>query len=119
MNDFISFFKRYLTNGKRHTVCEQGSISNGKIRRSSFKDRCPFARRASDTSSAMWNSSYQSHLERLYNQTMIQSVNQLDEENLTTSSLQELHQLQKQIQKVKKIPSALKTERYFFFFSSE
>lgn len=51
----------------------------------------------------MWNSSYQSHLERLYNQTMIQSPSQqLDEENLATSSLQELHQLQKQIQKVKR-----------------
>ena len=101
--DFHSL--RYLNYGKRHTVCEQGSISNGKMRRPSFKDRCPFSRRASDTSSSMWNSSYQSHLERLYNQTMIQSSTQLDEENLTTSSLQELHQLQKQIQKVKLIPS--------------
>ena len=86
------------------------------MRRSSFKERCSFSRRASDTSSAMWNSSYQSHLERLYNQTMTQSsTQQLDEENLTTSSLQELHQLQKQLQKVKRKSVVKRNEGKQFF----
>jgi hypothetical protein len=92
---------RYLNRGKRHTVCEQGLLLGGKARRSatreSTKERSLTSRRASDTSSNFTNTTARAHLERLYNN----AVNlKASDEDLTTSSLQELQKLQKQVQKV-------------------
>ncbi|CAF1010654.1 unnamed protein product [Rotaria sordida] len=91
---------RYLNSGKRHTVCEQGSVLGGKARRSTretTKDRGSLSRRASDTGSNLINSSTKAHLEGLYHNA-VDSKSHHDDD-VTTSSLQELHQLQKQIQK--------------------
>ena len=86
--------------GKRHTVCEQGLLVANKARRGatreSNKDRGPASRRASDTSFNLMNNTTRAHLERLYNN----AVNlKTSDEDLTTSSLQELQKLQKQVQK--------------------
>ena len=92
---------RYLKSGKRHTVCEQGLLLGGKARRSpreTAKDRSPLSRRASDTSSNFINSATKVHLERLYHNAVGSRLS--DDDDVTTSSLQELHKLQKQVQKV-------------------
>ncbi|CAF1075592.1 unnamed protein product [Adineta steineri] len=91
---------RYLNRGKRHTVCEQGSLLGGKARRGTretAKECSPLSRRASDTSSNFINSSTKVHLERLYHNTVGLKIS--DDDDVTTSSLQELHKLQKQVQK--------------------
>jgi hypothetical protein len=99
---FIHLFYRYLKHGKRHTVCEQGLLLGGKARRSTretAKDRSSLSRRSSDTSSNfIINSSTKANLERLYHTAVTSKLS--DDEDVTTSSLQELHQLQKQVQKV-------------------
>jgi hypothetical protein len=95
------FLYRYLNRGKRHTVCEQGLVLGGKARRGTretAKDRGPLSRRASDTSSNLVNSSTKAHLERLYHNAVGAKLS--DDDDVTTSSLQELHKLQKQVQKV-------------------
>lgn len=88
---------RYLNRGKRHTVCEQGLLQNCKTRRGGTrevtKERSVASRRASDTSSNFINSTARAHLERLYNN----AVNfKASDDDLTTSSIQELQKLQKQ-----------------------
>ncbi|CAF1031518.1 unnamed protein product [Adineta ricciae] len=91
---------RYLNLGKRHTVCEQGLILGGKVRRSpreAVKDRSPLSRRASDTTSNLINSTTKVYLERLYHNAVGSKLS--DDDDVTTSSLQELHKLQKQVQK--------------------
>ncbi len=99
-HSFIHFsYFRYLNRGKRHTVCEQGLLLGGKARRGnreSTKERSLSSRRASDTSSNFINNTARAHLERLYNN----AVNlKTSDDDLTTSSLQELQKLQKQVQK--------------------
>ena len=94
---------RYLNQGKRHTVCEQGLLLGGKARRvagarESVKERGLASRRASDTSSNFINSSARAHLERLYHNAVNSKAT--DDDDLTASSLQELQKLQKQVQKV-------------------
>lgn len=94
---------RYLNQGKRHTVCEQGLLLGGKARRAaaareSVKERGLASRRASDTGSSFINSSARAHLERLYHNAVNSKAT--DDDDLTTSSLQELQKLQKQVQKV-------------------
>ena len=92
---------RYLNRGKRHSVCEQGLLLSGKARRSireMTKDRGQLSRRASDTSSNIITSSQKTHLERLYHNAIGSKLSHDDD--VTTSSLQELQKLQKQIQKV-------------------
>ena len=91
---------RYLNGGKRHTMCEQGVILSGRVRRSvreAGRERQPLSRRASDITSQLINGSARAHLERLYNNTICRPA---EEDDLTTSSLQELHQLQRRLQKV-------------------
>lgn len=99
--ELISSSYRYLNRGKRHTVCEQGTSVGNKARRSgareSNKERGPSSRRASDTSSNLINNTARAHLERLYNNAVNSKTS---DEDLTTSSLQELQKLQKQVQKV-------------------
>ncbi|CAF1173024.1 unnamed protein product [Rotaria sp. Silwood1] len=96
----VEILTRYLNRGKRHTVCEQGLLLGGKTRRGireTAKDRSSLSRRASDTSSNFINSSTKAHLEGLYHNAVDSKLHRDDD--VTTSSLQELHQLQKQIQK--------------------
>ena len=76
-------------------------ILGGKARRSpreAVKDRSPLSRRASDTSSNLINSTTKVFLERLYHNAVGSKLS--DDDDVTTSSLQELHKLQKQVQKV-------------------
>lgn len=97
----IFHLSRYLNRGKRHTVCEQGLLLGGKARRGTrenLKDRASFSRRSSDTGSSFINSSTKAYLERLYSNAVTSKLS--DDDDVTTSSLQELHQLQKQVQKV-------------------
>jgi len=94
-------FYRYLNRGKRHTVCEPGLLLGGKARRGTRetgKDRGPLSRRSSDTTSNLINSSTKSNLERLYLNAVGSKFS--DDDDVTTSSLQELQKLQKQLQKV-------------------
>ncbi|CAF4354506.1 unnamed protein product [Rotaria sp. Silwood2] len=96
----VEILTRYLNRGKRHTVCEQGLLLGGKARRNAretAKDRSSLSRRASDTSSNFINSSTKAHLEGLYHNAVDSKL--YHDDDVTTSSLQELHQLQKQIQK--------------------
>ncbi|CAF5227771.1 unnamed protein product, partial [Rotaria magnacalcarata] len=60
------------------------------------KDRGSLSRRASDTTTNFINSSTKAHLEGLYHNAV---DSKLGDDDVTTSSLQELHKLQKQIQK--------------------
>ncbi len=94
----FSYF-RYLNRGKRHTVCEPGLLLGGKARRGGTRESAKergSSRRASDTPNFI-NSTTRAHLERLYNN----AVNfKTSDDDLTTSSLQELQKLQKQVQKV-------------------
>ncbi|CAF4768421.1 unnamed protein product [Rotaria socialis] len=95
----IEILTRYLNRGKRHTVCEQGMLLGGKARRGAretAKDRGSLSRRASDTATNFINSSTKAHLECLYHNAVDAK---LGDDDVTTSSLQELHKLQKQIQK--------------------
>ncbi|CAF1935183.1 unnamed protein product [Rotaria magnacalcarata] len=95
----IEILTRYLNRGKRHTVCEQGMLLGGKVRRGAretAKDRGSLSRRASDTTTNFINSSTKAHLEGLYHNAV---DSKLGDDDVTTSSLQELHKLQKQIQK--------------------
>jgi hypothetical protein len=95
------FISRYLSRGKRHTVCEQALVLGGKARRGTReppKDRGPLSRRSSDTSSNFINSTAKANLERLYHNAVTSKLS--DDDDVTTSSLQELHKLQKQVQKV-------------------
>ncbi|CAF4157297.1 unnamed protein product, partial [Rotaria magnacalcarata] len=65
----IEILTRYLNRGKRHTVCEQGMLLGGKVRRGAretVKDRGSLSRRASDTTTNFINSSTKAHLEGLY-----------------------------------------------------
>jgi hypothetical protein len=62
------------------------------------KDRGPLSRRSSDTISNFINSSAKANLERLYHNAVTSKLS--DDDDVTTSSLQELHKLQKQVQKV-------------------
>ena len=89
-----------MSSGKRHTVCEQGSVLGGKARRGNrepAKERSISSRRASDTASHLMNSNTRAHFERLYSNAVSSKPS---EEDLTASSLQELQKLQKQVQKV-------------------
>jgi hypothetical protein len=98
-NFFIHYF-RYLSRGKRHTVCEPGLLLGGKARRGareSVKERSPSSRRASDTSSHFINSNTRAQFERLYNNAVNSKTT---DDDSTASSLQELQKLQKQVQKV-------------------
>lgn len=82
-------------------MCEQGLLLGGKTRRNTrenLKDRPAFSRRSSDTGSSFINSSTKAYLERLYSNAV--TLKPADEDDVTTSSLQELHKLQKQVQKV-------------------
>lgn len=100
--EFCFHRSRYLNRGKRHTVCEQGLLLGGKARRGTrdnLKDRASFSRRSSDTGSIFLNSSNKAYLERLYSNAVTSKLS--DDDDVTTSSLQELHQLQKQVQKVR------------------
>nr|BAJ95121.1 predicted protein [Hordeum vulgare subsp. vulgare] len=90
---------RYLSSGKRHTVCEQGLVLGGKARRGNrepVKERSISSRRASDTTSNFMNSNTRAHFERLYNNAVSSKPS---EEDRTASSLQELQKLQKEVQK--------------------
>jgi hypothetical protein len=107
---------RYLGSGKRHTVCEQGSSLIGKARRGTrepVKDRSPLSRRASDISSNLINNSARSNLEHLYNNAINLKTN--EDEAVTTSSVQELQKLQKEVQNVcvQKIISNILINFYF------
>ncbi|UJR26685.1 hypothetical protein I4U23_008001 [Adineta vaga] len=98
-DDDTEILARYLNRGKRHTVCEQGLVHSGKARRGTrdpVKERSSSSRRASDTSSHFINSNTRAHFERLYNNAVNSKAS---EDDLTTSSLQELQKLQKQVQK--------------------
>ena len=112
MIDF--FYSRYLSRGKRHTVCEQGSLLGGKTRRGgggtreATKERGPSSRRASDTSSNFMNTTTRAHLERLYNNAV---SSKMSDDDLTASSLQELQKLQKQVQKYPTNPDSSTSRR--------
>ena len=100
---FIFSYFRYLSRGKRHTVCEQGLLFTSKARRGareSTKERGLLSRRASDTNSHLINPMNRAHFERLY----INAVHaHKSDEDLASSSVQELQKLQKQVQKVREI----------------
>ncbi|CAF0816364.1 unnamed protein product [Didymodactylos carnosus] len=94
---------RYLQRGKRHTVCDQTSFLTSKPRRGrdSTKEiygERSFSRRASDTNPNPLTPSIKAHLEHLYN-TAVGSQSNDGDEDVTTSSLQELQKLQRQVQK--------------------
>lgn len=100
-------------------MCEQGLLLGGKARRNpreNLKDRASFSRRSSDTGSSFINSSTKAYLERLYSNAV--TLKPTDDDDVTTSSLQELHKLQKQVQKVQpnKIQS-ISSEFILLFFS--
>lgn len=98
---FVFILNRYLNRGKRYTVCEQGLLLGGKARRGNretVKDRGSLSRRASDTTTNFINSSTKAHLEGLYHNAVDSKL--YHDDDVTTSSLQELHKLQKQMQRV-------------------
>ncbi len=87
----------------------------GKARRGTRetgKDRGPLSRRSSDTTSNLINSSTKSNLERLYRNAVGSKFS--DDDDVTTSSLQELHKLQKQLQKV-----CFKKKKIKFIFDNQ
>ncbi|CAF0783102.1 unnamed protein product, partial [Didymodactylos carnosus] len=106
---------RYLQHSKRHTVCDQTSFLAAKPRRTrdSTKDiygERSFSRRASDTNPNSLTSSMRAHLERLYN-TAVGSQSNDGDEDVTTSSLQELQKLQRQYPTVSPLTVTNETTR--------